>query len=177
MLAINRAQLATLVGPLIPDRAAVFLEPGDIGLAPQEPKKLDDDRPQVQLLGRQERKSAPEVKPHLPAEHTQRPRTCPVIAAGAGFEDITQQIQILKLWMIGCDGTGSGVQLGEGCDGVHAQRLEAVYRFAEPNSEGVESLLVDRLSPRTLRCRETPAQPRSSLDRDRHSCVETGRSG
>jgi hypothetical protein len=54
--------------------------------------------------------------------------------------------------MVCCERTGSGVGLGEGYDGVHAQRLEALNRFAEPNSDGVESLLVDRLSPRTPRC-------------------------
>ena len=49
----RRAEIAVLVGPLIPDRDAVFLEIGDVRVAGQKPQQLVDDRFQMQLFGRQ----------------------------------------------------------------------------------------------------------------------------
>src|SRR4051794_39949915 len=42
LLAVDRAQLARLVGPLVPDAHALLLQPADVGAPAQEPQKLDD---------------------------------------------------------------------------------------------------------------------------------------
>src|SRR3712207_8043896 len=45
-----------------------LLEPGDVGVAAQEPEQLDDDRAEVELLGRQQRETLGHVEAHLVAE-------------------------------------------------------------------------------------------------------------
>src|SRR5262245_23436856 len=75
-MAIDRAEVAALVGPFVPDGDAVIVEIFDVGVASQEPEQLVDDRLHVQLLGRDQRKALGEVEAHLMAEHRQR--------AGAG---------------------------------------------------------------------------------------------
>src|SRR5512146_3497517 len=44
LLAVNRPQLAALIGPLVPDGDALSAQPRDIGLAAQKPEQLADDR-------------------------------------------------------------------------------------------------------------------------------------
>ena len=39
--AVDRAELAVLVGPLVPDRDAVLLQPAHVRVAAQEPEELD----------------------------------------------------------------------------------------------------------------------------------------
>jgi hypothetical protein len=41
----------------------------DVGVAGQKPQKFMDDRFQMQLLGRQHRKTFGQIKPHLVAEN------------------------------------------------------------------------------------------------------------
>ena len=64
----RRAEIAPLVGPFIPDADLALFEPADVGVAAQEPQQLDDNRAQVQFLGRQQRKSLGEIEPQLGAE-------------------------------------------------------------------------------------------------------------
>ena len=47
LLAVNRPQLAALIGPLVPDRDSLIAQPRDIGIAPEKPQQLVDDRAQV----------------------------------------------------------------------------------------------------------------------------------
>ena len=76
LVAVDRAQVAVGVGPLVPDGDAVFLQVGDVGRALQEPQQLVDDGLQVDLLGRQEGETLLQVEAHLVAEDGQ--------GAGAG---------------------------------------------------------------------------------------------
>ena len=57
LLAVDRPELAVLVRPLIPDGHAVLAQPGDVGLAAQEPQQLVDHRAHVDLLGGDEREA------------------------------------------------------------------------------------------------------------------------
>jgi hypothetical protein len=73
-VAVDRPEVAVLVGPLVPDRDAAILQPAHVGVAAQEPHELADDRAQVQPLGRDDREALGQVEAHLVAED----------AAGAG---------------------------------------------------------------------------------------------
>src|SRR3546814_4430562 len=66
--AIDRAQLALRVGPVVPDADAVALQVGDVGVALEEPQQFVDDRFQVQLLGGQQREALGQVEAHLVAD-------------------------------------------------------------------------------------------------------------
>src|SRR3954463_2610823 len=62
LLAIDRAEIAFIVGPLVPDADVAVLEPADVRVAAQEPEKLDDDRAEVQFLRRQQWKTLTEIE-------------------------------------------------------------------------------------------------------------------
>src|SRR5699024_3638042 len=95
LVAVDRAQLAVLVGPLVPDRDPAFLQPAHVGVPAQEPQQLTDDRPQVQLLGRQRGEARGEVEPHLVAEDRQGPGAGAVALLHALVEDPAQEVQVL----------------------------------------------------------------------------------
>ena len=78
---IDRAQIAFLIGPLIPNRHAVGIERADIGVAGEEPQEFMDDRLQMQFLCRHKRKAVTQIKAHLMAEDRQRPGAGPVVLA------------------------------------------------------------------------------------------------
>ena len=69
LVAVDRAEVAVRVRPLVPDRDAVGLEVRDVGVAAQEPEELVHDGLRVHLLRRQQRKPARQVEAHLVAEH------------------------------------------------------------------------------------------------------------
>jgi len=80
LLSVNRAKLAFGIGPFIPNGAAIFFQPSDIGFAAQEPQQFDDDRTRVQLLGCQKREAIGQVKAHLPTKNTQSARARAIFA-------------------------------------------------------------------------------------------------
>ncbi|OHB80198.1 MAG: hypothetical protein A2W31_02290 [Planctomycetes bacterium RBG_16_64_10] len=55
--AVDRAQIPVLVCPCIPNADAMLIQVTNVRVAAQEPQQLMDDRPQVEPLGRQERKT------------------------------------------------------------------------------------------------------------------------
>src|ERR1700734_1186589 len=55
LLAVDRSQLAALIGPLVPDRDSLIAQPRDIGIPPEKPEQLVDDRAQVNALRGDER--------------------------------------------------------------------------------------------------------------------------
>jgi len=134
LLAIDGAQFALGVRPFVPDADAVVLQPADVGLAAQEPQQFHDDRAQMQLLGGQEGKAPRQVEPHLAAEHAQRPRARAVAPLGAVLQNVGQEAKILELGMVGRRGrlrAGAGLKVGDGGEGVHADRLPPGDRFAK----------------------------------------------
>src|SRR5438270_489314 len=96
LVAVHRAELAVLVGPLVPDRHAALLQPAHVGVAAQEPQQLVDDRLQVQLGGEQ-REAVLEREAHLAAEHRERASPGAVRLARAALEQLFQQVEILLL--------------------------------------------------------------------------------
>src|SRR2546427_9825659 len=97
LVAVHRAELAVLVGPLVPDRHAALLQPAHVGVAAQEPQQLVDDRLQVQLLGGEQREAVLEREAHLAAEHRKRAGPGAVRLARAAAEQLFQQVEILLL--------------------------------------------------------------------------------
>ena len=57
LVAVDRPEVAVLVGPLVPDRDAAVLQPLHVGVAAQEPQQLGEDRPGVDLLGGHQREA------------------------------------------------------------------------------------------------------------------------
>src|SRR5690606_2271177 len=72
--AVYGAELAALVRPLVPDRDPIAAQILDVRVAGQEPQQLVNDRAQMQLLRRQQRKAFAEVEAHLMTEHAERSR-------------------------------------------------------------------------------------------------------
>ena len=75
LLAIDRAEVAVFVRPLVPNGDVVVVQVLDVRVAAQEPQQLVDDGAQMQLLGRQQGETLLQVKAHLVAENAVRPRT------------------------------------------------------------------------------------------------------
>ena len=69
LVAVDGAEVAVRVRPLVPDRDAVFLQVRDIRGAGEEPDQFMDDRPQVQLFRGHQREPVLQVEAHLVAEH------------------------------------------------------------------------------------------------------------
>ena len=76
--AVDGAEFTVLVGPLVPDGDAVFVQPRHVGVAAQEPQEFIDYRLEVDLLGGDERKAVGKIETHLVTED----------AAGAGSGSI-----------------------------------------------------------------------------------------
>jgi hypothetical protein len=74
--AVDRAEVAVGLRPLVPDRHAAFLQPLRVAVAAQEPQQFEDDGLEVHLLRRDQREALAQVETHLVAEHAFR--------AGAG---------------------------------------------------------------------------------------------
>lgn len=94
LLAVDRAEVAVGIGPLVPDADLVVFQVRDVGIALQEPQQLMDDRAQVQLLGGDQRKPGIEVEAHLPAEHAARAGAGAIGLLGAVLEHVLQQLQV-----------------------------------------------------------------------------------
>src|SRR4029077_20105623 len=95
LVAVHRPQVAALVRPFVPDADTVFTQIGDVGVAPQEPQQLVDDRFQVDALGRDEWKAEPEIETQLRPEYAQRPRSGAVAFADPVIQDVLHEVQVL----------------------------------------------------------------------------------
>ena len=95
LLAVNRAEVAILVSPFVPDAHLAVAQPADIGIAAQEPEQFDDDRSEMKLLGGEHRKALAQVESHLCAEHAARADSGPVVLDRAVIERTLHQVEIL----------------------------------------------------------------------------------
>ena len=102
LVPVDRSEFTLGIGPFVPDGHAAFLQPVDVRRALQEPQKLDDHRPDVDLLGGDQREPVGEVEPHLVTEDTARAGAGPVGFVDTRGEDTVHQIQVLlHLFTIG----------------------------------------------------------------------------
>ena len=95
LVAVDRAEVAGVVGPLVPDRDAALLQPAHVGVAAQEPQQLADDRAHVQLLGRDDREALGQVEAHLVAEHAARAGAGAVGLVDAVRQDVVEEVEVL----------------------------------------------------------------------------------
>ncbi len=93
--AVDRAEIAVLVGPLVPDRHAVVVEIRDVGVACEKPQQLVDDRLQMELLRRHEREAAAQIETHLVPENRQRAGPCTIVLARPVIPHVTHHVEIL----------------------------------------------------------------------------------
>lgn len=106
--AIHRAQVASLlVGPLVPDGAAAFLQPLHIAVAAQKPQQLQNDGFQVHLLGGDQGEAFIEVEAHLIAENAARARARAVGLGRAVLVHMAHKGFVLAAH--GAQGAGAGV--------------------------------------------------------------------
>ena len=94
LAAIDRAEVAALVCPFIPDRDAVLLQIFDVGIALQEPQQLMDDGLQMQPLGGHEREALRQVEAHLVSENRDGAGSGPVGFPDALVEHATEKVVI-----------------------------------------------------------------------------------
>lgn len=87
LVAVNGTEIAIFIGPLVPDRYLVFFQPSDVRIATQEPQQFDNDRPQVQFFGRQQRKTVGKVESQLPTKQAACSGSGTVIAIDAGVDN------------------------------------------------------------------------------------------
>ena len=74
----------------------MLVEIADVRLAAEEPQQLVDDRLEVQLLGRHQRKAVGQVEPHLVAEDAPRAGAGAVALGDAFVENPLHQIEVLS---------------------------------------------------------------------------------
>ena len=92
LLAVHRAEVAVLVGPLVPDGNSTFVEPVGVGVAREQPQQLVHDRLQVHLLRRDEREPLRQVEADLTPEHAGRAGASAVVLVDAVGEDLPKQV-------------------------------------------------------------------------------------
>jgi len=92
--AVDGAKFAVGVGPFVPDRHAVVLQPAHVGRALEEPQQFIDDGLDVHLLGGHQREAVLQVEAHLVAEHGTRAGAGAVGFVGAMFVDMAHQVEI-----------------------------------------------------------------------------------
>ena len=95
LVAVDRAEVAGLVGPLVPDRDVVLVQPRDVRVAADEPDQLADDGRDVDLLRRHEREAGAQIEAHLGPEDGERPGAGAVVLADALVERLAQEIEVL----------------------------------------------------------------------------------
>ena len=106
--AVHRAQIAIGTCPLVPDGHAMRTQIVVVAGAGQEPQQLVDDGFEVNLLGRHQRKTLVQVKPHLVAEHAGGAR-----AGAVGLEHPVGAHMANKVFVLGADGVRHANNSGE----------------------------------------------------------------
>ncbi len=114
--AIDRAQVAILAGPFVPDGDAALLQPVVAAGAGEEPEQFRDDGLEMDLLGGDQRKALVQVEPHLVAEHAAGAGASAVALGHAMGIDVAHEVFVL-----GAYGAGGGIH------GQQAQTLSQLW--------------------------------------------------
>src|SRR5262245_25859362 len=95
LVPIDGSQLTLLVGPLVPDAHAVLTQILDVRVASQKPQQLINDRFQMQLFRRHQRKPLRQVKPHLISKNTARSGARAIAFGRSAIQNVLEQFEIL----------------------------------------------------------------------------------
>ena len=139
--AVDRAEVAVLVGPLVPDRDAVLLQPADVPLAAQEPEQLLGDRGEVHLLRGDEREPLAQVEAHLVAEDADRARARAIVLRRARGEDVAHEVLVLRADRMRGRGIVRHVTDDSACSGGSGTVAHTAPR-AQPPCTGSMSVLL-----------------------------------
>src|SRR5690606_21140615 len=91
---VDRPEVAVRVGPLVPDGDAVLVQIANVGVAPQKPEQLVNDRLDVHPLRGDEREARGEIEPELRAEDAAGASARPVRLWSAVVEHVLHQIEV-----------------------------------------------------------------------------------
>ena len=94
LVAVDGAQIPIPVGPLVPDAHSVFIQVGDVGVTRQKPEELMDHRPEMQLLGGEQREDVGQIDAHLISEDAPGSGAGAVALLDSVFENVVEQIQV-----------------------------------------------------------------------------------
>src|SRR4029079_11631315 len=111
-------------GPLVPDGDAVLPEPADVAVAAEEPEQLDGDRPEVPLLGGDQREALGQVVAESLAEQADRAGAGAVLLGRALLEDAPEEVLVLGVDRCAVhdpEGTGRGRRNGSALGDVGAR--------------------------------------------------------
>ena len=157
--AVDRTKVAVGAAHSSQIVTSAVLQPARVAVAAQEPEQLEDDRAQVDLLRRDERKALAQVEAHLVAEHALRAGAGAVGLGDAMVADVAQEVFVLRAHRAL---VALGQAAGRSVSAV-ASLMEAVrrlrYRASGPRAPG------DPLA----RCRDAP------LARDFHGLPDRPR--
>lgn len=92
--AVDGAEVAVGVSPLVPDGDAILVEVADVGIAAKEPKELVDDGAPMELFGGDEGEGFAEVEAGLSAEKGEGAGSRSVSARGAVLEHEAEELVI-----------------------------------------------------------------------------------
>ena len=95
LVAIYRPQIATWVGPFVPDAHPVFAEIFDVGIALKKPEQFVNDGFEMDFLGGNQGESLRQIEAHLVAKDADRAGAGPVVFFGAGCQHVAHQVEIL----------------------------------------------------------------------------------
>lgn len=95
LMAVDGAEVAIGVGPLVPDGDLVVVEVLDVGVALEEPEEFVDDGAEVKFFGSEERESIVEVEAHLVAESADGTGAGAVVFWGTVIEYVLKKVQVL----------------------------------------------------------------------------------
>src|SRR5690606_22933755 len=90
----DRAEVAVLVGPLVPDRDAVVAQVLRVRVAADEPQQLGHDALEVDLLGGDDGEPLSQVEPHLVPEDTARSGAGAVTLGDPLVEDPADELEV-----------------------------------------------------------------------------------
>ena len=123
LVPVDRPEFALGVGPLVPDADPALLQPADVGRALQEPQQLHHHRPDVHLLGGDQRESGGQIEPHLVAEDAAGAGAGAVGLDRPGGQDAVHQVQVLL----------HGTSLGAGRPASRPDTRPRAYHWVHTN--------------------------------------------
>ena len=92
LVAVDRTEVAVLIGPLVPDLDTALLKPANVCVSHEEPQQLKRQRLEVNLLARDEGKFPRQIIPDLSAEHAERAGARSIFLGCAVLAHILQKI-------------------------------------------------------------------------------------
>ena len=92
--AVDSAQVALIVGPLVPDFDFVFIQVANVGVTTQKPKEFVHDGFEVHFFGGEKGEGLRQVKPHLVAKNRQSASARAIVSFHTLIENFFHKIVI-----------------------------------------------------------------------------------